>query len=97
MLKPMPGIVIIEPIEYDYTNVHIDAAPDKQIIVGRIISVGPDLMTDFGALIETKHYCKKGDIVSFLTYDEKFDRFIHDKKKYYQVKVQDLRSVINEK
>ncbi len=92
---PSPGIVVLEPLTD--TSPNWGDKKDTKIKQGKVIAVGPNLITDFNALLEMKNYAKVGDIVTFLQYEGAYDESYIDSKDYRWVKIQDLRGVINAK
>lgn len=94
MLKAFPGIVIIEPLDTKSNAIYDGKPKFQKIKKGKVIAIGNDLTTDFNALIKMADYAKVEDVVWFLSYDEEFDQITEGNKKYFLVKVQDLRGVI---
>lgn len=94
MLTPAPGILIIEPLDTT-TDAIINRAPKFQKIKkGKVIGIGTTLITDFGTPVETASYCKIGDIVWFISYEDGYDEIKENNKTYHIVKVQDLRVIV---
>jgi len=93
-----PGIAIIKEIEeQDNTALSFGSPKTSRVIKGEIIAMGANLITDADALLEADRYGKVGDIVYFLHYYDEggHDIAYVDNKKYYTVKWQDFRFILN--
>ena len=92
---PAPGIVLIEPITKEETSVLTRKENTNQrILKGKVLEVGAALTTNANAILTPEPYCKKDDIVVFLSYEGDYDNFVHQNQKYFVVKFEDLRGVI---
>ena len=91
---PAPGIVLVEPIEKEQTSgVVTTSKSTTRILKGKVLEVGPDLITNADALLVSRHYCKAGDKITFLSYEGDYDNFTHENRKYYVVKFEDIRGI----
>lgn len=93
-IHPSPGILLIEPLDTKTNAILTGNKQFQRNKKGKIIAKGKNLVTDFGALIEIDWYGKVGDIVYFLSYEEGYDQIDENGKKYYLVKYQDLRGIV---
>lgn len=94
--KAAPGIAIIKEIKDKDTSALVVRQTTKgKIKKGKIISMGPDDISNSGAVIPAKHYAKEGDIVLFLSYyiEGELDYTKIEGEDYYLVKFGDLRGV----
>lgn len=94
-----PGIAIVEPLVSKTTSAIItQTKPKGRIGIGKIISMGKDILTDFGSILKASDYGKEGDVVYFLSYYEEggYDFTSVDNKQVYMVKWQDFRSILQE-
>lgn len=94
MLTPSPGIIIITPLDTKSEAITIGKPKFQKIKKGKVLAVGPTLITDFGTAVETSDYVKIGDLVWFLSYEEGYDSITEDNKEYFVIKCQDVRAVI---
>jgi len=90
--KPAPGIVLVSPIESS-SSLIIKKNNNALILKGKVLAMGREFTTLASAVLKPEWYCKVGDTVLFLTYNEKNDQFEEDKKTYYVVQFQDIRAV----
>lgn len=92
LIKAAPGIYLIERIE-EKSIVNIGQSKEKQILMGRILDVGPDREHDNGGMM--KSFAKRGEIVAFFSYVDGADVSEYEKKKIYCVVFNDLRYIIS--
>lgn len=95
MLIPSPGIIIISPLDTTSDAIITGKPKFQKIKKGKVVGIGNTLVTDFGTEVETADYCKVGDIVWFISYEDGYDEIIENDKKYHIVKVQDLRAIVS--
>jgi len=95
---PAPGIVICEITEQESSGLSLVSSPSNRsrLLSGRVTAVGDDIRTDFGATLEMRRYARVGDTVVFLSYEGSYDFFVHGSKRFYMVKIQDIRSTFEE-
>lgn len=95
-LLPSPGIILLIP--YESTNTLVLSQETKgRILKGKVVAIGPDLLTDFGTKLQRKDYAMAGDICYFLSYEGGYDVIKEGSDIYYLVKFQDIRGIIHEK
>lgn len=97
-INAAPGIAVITPIEEKASEIITTDKKQGRIQKGKILSMGRNVITDANALLEASFYGKEGDIVYFLSYYEEggYDYATVNGEKYYFVKWQDFRGVIND-
>ena len=91
--KCAPGIVLVEPI-VSSSKIIINEKKDSKIVKGKVLAIGMQYTTLANAVLKPEWYCKIGDTVWFLTYNEMNDQFEEDGKKYFVVRFEDIRLVI---
>lgn len=84
-----PGIYLVELIE-EKSKVNYGEPKNKPMLKGKILDVGEDRTHDAGG--ELRATLGVGDIIWFFSYVEGGDWFEEDKKRYYTVIFNDVRS-----
>lgn len=77
-IKPAPGRLLLQPIDDDKSVVIVNQDKDMKPRKGKVIAVGSDFTTQFGAFVKAP--CKVGDIVSHETIG--FEEVEHNHKIY---------------
>ena len=94
-LKPMPGYVLIEPVELEKrtaTGIVLPDSHDEKSQKGKIIALGASYITETGRKIEPDF--KIGDIVIYKKWGGDEVKFGMIGKDYIFVKFEDILAVI---
>lgn len=93
IFHPAPGIAIIEEIPIK-TGLHTGTKPPSKNLIGRVIAVGTEGITKFGAVVIPP--CEVDDVVAFMSYIEtgEYDILEIGGKRYYLVEFLDIRAVL---
>lgn len=90
IIKADAGTYLVEKIEEDQNLT--GAAKNKNILKGRILDIGGNRDHDHGGkLIATR---KVGDIIWFLHYEQDYDWFKENGRKYFVVLFNDCRAYV---
>lgn len=89
MLKPAPGIILIEKEQTNDDTIVITNTPKGRLLSGKIIAIGDDHITENGTKISVP--CKIGQTAWFLSYEGNYDVARVDNKDIYFVLFRDLR------
>jgi len=94
-IKPAPGYVLIDPLEEEKKTPSGIVLPDsheEKPQMGRVISVGDVLVTEYGTKIEPP--CRKGSLVVFKKWAGNEYRPQGESKDYLFVKFDDIMAII---
>lgn len=93
-IKPAPGVILIKQDKETPVGIVTSQQSKTRILKGRVIALGPILITDQGAKINPEAYVDIGQVVWFLSYEGSYDVFDYESERYYCVKVQDIRATL---
>ena len=90
--RPSPGIVLVEPLDGNSDDkIKWSSETKGKIGLGKVVSVGDTVLTDFGAEIECP--VQPGDTVYFLRYESGYDESTINGKTYVWALFRDIRGI----